>query len=371
MLFDAVGQFDELTDVLGPGIDIEAALAIWADLRRRQGDAAAARIEREGLDPQWLAELQRRLEELAAAEAAVGKDRWEVAAAGDSAVEGVRTLRQAVSFGTEETKAMAEAALLQLCFMTIPNPQYGDGVDRILELIDREVRRVAKPVLGLNLEQLDARERERARGVRRFSLAALVTAATAGAVALGRGHYLLSLVLLGSAVLVDLLEGSVGRIAEIETPVGRWVSMLIGHAAEFAFVIGMAADQRRLHHPGMAFVLLVTVVVAQFGTFTRMTARLAGDPPGLALVERAVRFVAIALYIGSFLFFWPMIGVSLRRAAPVMSVVLFGGYGVRELVRVVSDMVRRPVDSVITIIQGNGESYCFVNQAPPAGVGRE
>lgn len=152
-------------------------------------------------------------------------------------------------------------------------------------------------------------------------------AALASAFLLASGRYGPALALLMTAVGADLVEGAVGRITRVESPVERWLACVVSHLSELVVIIGVACDQLRLGHPRGSTAVLVAGIAAIFGTYVRVSALQAGLCFWRSLVERAARLLSVLVYLGLSLL-WT--GAAVPAAFGLMAALLLGSFGLWE-----------------------------------------
>jgi len=342
-------------------------VATWARLRRGQAERAAERAESEGVDLEWLAELKERIDRSDAERGRVVSES-DLAAASAAARNGIAVLAGARSSADGEIRSMAERALSSCLRMALPQQAPAGArrgsLDGVFHFVDRTLWTAAPRLIGPSVsDAVRARQIVIGRRGRVAFLGLMLVACIGGALAMAAGRYDWSMACLVVAVIADTLEGSIGRVSATETPLGRWGSCMAGHLAEYVFLAAIAVDQLG-RSPRMSIVVLGALAVAQYGTFVRTSARVVGDAPSLSIMERAVRFLAIVGY-------GVLSGWSVSRGlAPVVSIALFGGFGLIEVFRVGAAMWRRAVDSVVTVVEANGSAEAYVLERSDSMVGR-
>lgn len=275
------------------GIDLE--LQNWARFRARQTEAVAERLAAEGPTHEWFAALDRRIDDM----------------------ERVGTVPV---YAEDVTPGRRPYSVRLIAPPRPPSPRATNGIDAVTTALDRAVSKV---------ERSDApwlRLFSRARPV----LVGLVVAFAVGAaVCAGAQLYLVALALVLGATGADLLEGAVGRVSGTESSEGRWFAAVASHVADVAVVVGIAVAQIHTGHGTVGAVVFIAVICGLLGSLARTLAREVGLVLwNSAIAERAVRLAATAGCLGL-----SLIGDA-RAVAPWFTAVLFGGFGVREMVRV-------------------------------------
>jgi hypothetical protein len=158
----------------------------------------------------------------------------------------------------------------------------------------------------------------------------------AGSVGIYLSQYAVAMVMLLSGVGFDLVEGAIGRVRQLATEVDRWLACLLGHAIEFLAAGAIALDQYQQGHVVLGSFVLAAGTVSLFGSLVRISALQIGYRFEQSLPERAFRLAGILAY------------VTLSHAGAdglvqsLPSIILFGGYGMFETLKVLRKARRNP-----------------------------
>lgn len=337
---------------------IDGAMASWTQARRRQGDAAAERIATEGVSAEWLAALHDAMNP-AGTEVAAGPDsgaqgpRDGVGAVVELAHRGRECVQGLLALARDDERPpvqdAARAALDDVVHLAVdarPRPVPQTGFNGILARLDRIVMwaDAAVPV-----------GRRFAHRVRCLLAIAAVGVAGGGAVSLAGGHYPATLVLLVLAMGLDLLEGTLGRVIG-ESPASRWATRFTTHFADLFFIYGIAWDQQRQGQSWVTVALLVAGSLGLYGSLARMWAHQVSEM-SWRFAERAVRAPAFLVYVA--------LSLAGLVVAPlivaVLTAVVLAALGAHSIIRVGRQVA--PIDSVTTLVKIDGRLTSFVDVA--------